>query len=55
MEETPIFKSLFDIKYLELFSKYYNNKQPLKEVIINDQAISLSPKTESFYHLLEKK
>ena len=54
MEKTPIFKSLFDIKYLELFSKYYNNKQPLKEVIINDQAISLSPKTESFYHLLKK-
>ena len=54
LEETPFFKSLFDIKYLELFSKYYNNKQPLKEVIINDQAISLSPKTESFYHLLEK-
>ena len=54
LEETPIFKSLFDIKYLELFSKYYNNKQPLKEVLINDQAISLSPETESFYHLLEK-
>lgn len=54
LEETPFFKSLFDIKYLELFSKYYNNKQPLKEVLINDQAISLSPKTESFDHLLEK-
>ena len=53
-EETPIFKSLFDIKYLELFSKYYNNKLPPKEVLINDQAISLSPMTESFYHLLEK-
>ena len=54
LEETPFFKSLFDIKYLELFSKYYNNKQPLKEVLINDQVISLSQKTESFYHLLEK-
>ena len=54
LEETPFFKILFDIKYLELFSKYYNNKQPLKEVLINDQVISLSQKTESFYHLLEK-
>ena len=54
LEETPFFKSLFDIKYLELFSNYYNNKQPLKEVLINDQVISLSQKTESFYHLLEK-
>ena len=54
LEETLFFKSLFDIKYLELFSKYYNNKQPLKEVLINDQVISLSQKTESFYHLLEK-
>ena len=54
LEETPFFKSLFDIKYLELFSNYYNNKQPLKEVLINDQVISLSQKIESFYHLLEK-
>ena len=54
LEETPFFKSLFDIKYLELFSNYYNNKQPLKEVLINDQVISLSQMIESFYHLLEK-
>ena len=42
LEVTLFFKSLFDIKYLDLFSKYYNNKQPLKEVIINDQAQRLN-------------
>ena len=54
LEVTLFFKNLFDIKYLDLFSKYYNNKQPLKEVLINNQVISLSQRTEFFYHLLEK-
>ena len=54
LEVNLFFKSLFDIKYLDLFSKYYNNKQPLKEVLINNQVISLSQRTEFFYHLLEK-
>ena len=48
------FKEIFDIKYLELFSIYYNNEQPLKEICISGKTIKLRAETKSFYYLLEK-
>ena len=40
---------------MDLFSKYYNNKQPLKELLIEDKKINFSTSTKSFYELLQKK
>ena len=37
-----------------MFSVYYNNQQPLKELKINEIKIKLSPKTMSFSALLQK-
>ena len=54
LDRIPFFENLFKIKYLDLFSKYYNNKQPLKELLIEDVMISFSPKTKSFSELLQK-
>ena len=54
LEQNPLFERLFIIKYLDLFSKYHNNKQPLKELFINDKKIILSNKTKTFSELLEK-
>jgi hypothetical protein len=55
LEQIPFFQSLFSIKYLDLFAKYYNNKQPLKELLINGVKISFSSKTRSFSELLQRK
>ena len=48
------FKNFFEIKFLDLFSYYYNNEQPLEQVFIDGKTIFLSEKTKSFYHLLQK-
>ena len=37
------------MKYLDLFSYYHNEGEPLKVVKINDKDINLSKKTKSFY------
>ena len=55
LDQIPFFENLFKIKYLDLFSKYYNNKQPLKELLIEDKKINFSTSTKSFYELLQKK
>lgn len=55
LEQVPFFANLFKIKYLDLFSKYYNNKQPLKELLIEDKKIIFTSKTKSFSDLLQKK
>ena len=55
LEQVPFFSNIFKIKYLDLFSKYYNNKQPLKELLIEDKKITLTPKTKTFSELLQKK
>lgn len=55
LEQIPFFESLFKIKYLDLFPKYYNNKQPLRELLIEDARIPFSHKTKSFSELLRKK
>ena len=55
LEQIPFFQSLFNIKYLDLFAKYYNANQPLKELLINGVKISFSSKTRSFSELLQRK
>lgn len=48
---------LFEMNYLELFIKHYNNGNPLNEIVYKNKTINLSKKTKlkSFYNLLEKK
>ena len=48
------FEKLFKIKFLVLFNYYYNDKQPLKEISLFSENITLSEKTKSFYELLQK-
>ena len=52
--QNPWFKKLLDMKYTTLFSYYCNNNQPLNEIFLFDEKIIFSPKTKSFYALLEK-
>ena len=48
------FKKVFDMKYLELFSLYYNNEQPFEKYSFFDKTIIFSDKTESFYKLIQE-
>jgi len=48
------FVKLFKLKYLDLFSSYYNNEQPLKKLSFFGKTISFSETTKSFYDLLVK-
>ena len=45
---------LFNMKYIELFNYYYNDRFPLNKLIFNNKIINISEKTKSFYYLLEK-
>ena len=47
---------LFEMNYLELFSYYYNERKPLKEIVYKNKVINLSKnvKCKSFSYLLEK-
>ena len=53
LDENPWFKQILEIKYLELFSDYYNDEQSLKEITKFGKKILLQ-KTKSFYYLLQK-
>ena len=48
------FRKILEMKYLEIFLYYYNDEQPLKELILFDEKVILSEKTKSFYDLLQK-
>ena len=52
--QNPWFRKLLDMKYTTLFSYYCNNNQPLNEIFLFDEKIIFSPKSKSFYVLLEK-
>ena len=54
VNDNPIFEKIFQKKYLEFFSLYFNDEEPLEEIIINGNVIRLSEKTKSFYDLLAK-
>ena len=45
---------LFQMNYLDLFSYYYNNGNPLDKIMFENEEMKLSEKTKSFYYLLEK-
>ena len=45
---------LFQMNYLDLFKLYYNEEKPLDKIFYENHEIILSPKTKSFYFLLEK-
>ena len=47
-------RELFKMNYLELFNYYYNEKEPLAKIMFKGKEIIISPKTKSFYYLLEK-
>lgn len=48
------FHNFFEKNYLDLFSFYYNDGQPLNKKTFLDKVIKFSKKTKSFYVLLEK-
>jgi hypothetical protein len=54
LSEDEWFVNFFEIKFIELFNLYYNEEQPLKEILIDGKNIILSEKTKSFYYLLQK-
>ena len=48
------FDELFKMKYLELFNYYYNEEKNKKIFFYKKSEIILSPKTKSFYYLIEE-
>ena len=49
------FKDFLEMKYINAFNLYYYNKEKaLNTVYIQGKAITVSPKTKSFYYLLKK-
>ncbi len=51
----PLLKKFFDLNYLEVFQHYYyNNQKLLNHIIFEGINVTLSPKTKSFYYLMEK-
>ena len=45
---------LFNIKYIELFNDYYNDRFPLNKKIFKNKIIILTKNTKNFYYLLEQ-
>jgi hypothetical protein len=54
LSEYDWFQQIFKIKYLDLFSDYYNEEHPLKEITKFGIKIILLQKTKSFYYFLQK-
>ena len=54
ISSSTFLNNLFEMKYIKLFNYYYNKEEPLKKIIFENKEIILSPKTKSFYELLEK-
>ena len=52
--QSNLLEDFFNMKYLKLFSIYYNKLKPLKKVSFEDKVIHLSSHTKSFYYLLKK-
>ena len=55
LNKYPLFEKLFQSNYLTIFNLYYNDKQPLKEILLCGQKIILSSNAKSFYDLIENK
>ena len=55
VEESDWLKKFLDMKFIEVFNKYYyNNEQPLKIINFNGKNIKVSDRTNSFSSLLSK-
>ena len=54
LNQVDWFKKLFELKFMELFYIYYNEKKQLKKVCFFNEEITLSNKTKSYYFLLKK-
>ena len=53
--KNPFLDKFFDMKYLEVFNKYYFSEDKIKDKIeFEGKQITLSTKTKTFYHLLQK-
>ena len=51
----PSLSKLFEMKYLELFEKYYNKGNPLNEIVYENKIIKLEKaKSKAFYNLIDK-
>jgi len=48
------FHKLFELKFMELFYAYYNERKQLKKIFLFNREILLSNDTKSYYFLLEK-
>ena len=55
LNEYSWFRNFIGQKYIELFKQYYNNKQPLKQIIIDNENVIVLKTAKSFYYLLNKK
>lgn len=55
IERSEWFKDFLDLRYIDVFIKYYYNKEkPLNKIEFQGKTIVISKNTKSFYHLLEK-
>ena len=54
LSQNDWFQNLIQLKYLDLFSFYYNDQELLKEISIYNKAINFSKKTKPFYDLLQR-
>ena len=53
-EKSNWFKEFLDIKFIDVFNRYYyNNEKPLDKIYFKGKKITISKKTQSFYYLLK--
>lgn len=53
LEKDPWFEKLFKMNFLDLFTYYYNQAQPLDELFLFEKTITFSDETKPYYKLLE--
>ena len=53
LEKDPWFEKLFKMNFLDLFTYYYNQAQPLDELFLFEKMITFSNETKPYYKLLE--
>lgn len=53
LEKDPWFEKLFKMNFLDLFTYYYNQAQPLDELFLFEKMITFSDETKPYYKLLE--
>ena len=51
---SPFLSELFEMSFLELFNKYYNEGNPLDKIVYKNKIINLSDETKSFSNLIDK-